>query len=487
MKTINLLKSILLTAMIIVGTMSAVAETLFSFTGTGASNYSNPPAAGWTTEGTLVVNAYFRLDPGVAIISPLYEPHTDLSFSYSIARHRTNIDDATETVLIVLNAEGGTIKQISLVSTTASTSSYENDVIDIGDVNSKFRIKILTTATNQRTILRNTILSGTPSTVTPTEPTITVTESSIPAMQAEVGNSDAQTINVSGSDLTANIELTIEGTDAGQFSVLPETLTQTGGAVASTEVTVRYSPTVSGPHTATLKITSTGATEKTFELSGSTDVPQELVVTSIDEHFADNTKLPDGWSGKDYSFYSSGTTFIALITNGGEIITPKVKNPKNLSLSLYRTSDAVAKTLYVMVSTTIDGPYTTVATFNHDNTATAYTEYPVDLSAYSSSEVYIKFLRESTGSSPWRIDWIKVTGDDTPTGISENTGNLNLYSNNGYIHFNSTAGQPVEIYNTLGICLYNGVTSEGLNSIKAEPGIVLVRIGDDFAGKVMLR
>ena len=76
------------------------------------------------------------------------------------------------------------------------------------------------------------------------------------------------TFNVSGQYLTGNISLAITGTNAGMFSVNKTSLTPSTGTVATTEITVSYSPTGAGSHTATLTISSDGATSKTVALSG---------------------------------------------------------------------------------------------------------------------------------------------------------------------------------------------------------------------------
>lgn len=76
------------------------------------------------------------------------------------------------------------------------------------------------------------------------------------------------TFNVSGQYLTGNISLAISGTNAGMFSVSPNSLTPTTGTVSSTEITVSYSPTGAGSHSATLTISSDGATSKTVALTG---------------------------------------------------------------------------------------------------------------------------------------------------------------------------------------------------------------------------
>ena len=112
---------------------------------------------------------------------------------------------------------------------------------------------------------------------TPTAPTLTVTELTVPEMTAVTGLTDTETVNVSGAALTADILVTIDGADAAMFSVLPPSIAQTAGE-ASGAVTVTYSPTAPGTHTATLKFNSTGATEVTRTLTGTSTMATPVAI-----------------------------------------------------------------------------------------------------------------------------------------------------------------------------------------------------------------
>lgn len=96
-------------------------------------------------------------------------------------------------------------------------------------------------------------------------PTITVTEVFVPDMTANVGEEDAETINISGANLTTNIIVTIDGANANMFSVTtsPDPLTSAGGTAV-----IKYTPTAQGTHSATLHVNSTGAPEVTRTLNG---------------------------------------------------------------------------------------------------------------------------------------------------------------------------------------------------------------------------
>ena len=105
--------------------------------------------------------------------------------------------------------------------------------------------------------------------VTTAAPTITVTEVTVPDMVAYAGETDAETINISGINLSGNIGLSITGTNANLFTLSTNSVAQTSGTAANTVVTIYYSPTSTGTHTATLNVTSTGATSITRTLNGS--------------------------------------------------------------------------------------------------------------------------------------------------------------------------------------------------------------------------
>ena len=83
----------------------------------------------------------------------------------------------------------------------------------------------------------------------------------------ETGYNDTKTFSISGMKLTADATLEITGTNAAMFSVSPTTITATDGNIAAKDVTVTYTPTATGDHSATLTISS-GTLSKAVSLSG---------------------------------------------------------------------------------------------------------------------------------------------------------------------------------------------------------------------------
>ncbi|MEI8084812.1 MAG: hypothetical protein WCG93_01220 [Paludibacter sp.] len=100
------------------------------------------------------------------------------------------------------------------------------------------------------------------------DPTIAITEVTVPDMATEVGNSTTEILTVSGVNLTAGIALAVTGTNASLFKVSQATVDQTNGTAPTTDISITYAPTAVGTHTATLSITSAGAYDVKYNLTG---------------------------------------------------------------------------------------------------------------------------------------------------------------------------------------------------------------------------
>lgn len=98
-------------------------------------------------------------------------------------------------------------------------------------------------------------------------PTLLVPSEPISFGDVETGYNDTKTFSISGMKLTADATLEITGTNAAMFSVSPTTITATDGNIAAKDVTVTYTPTATGDHSATLTISS-GTLSKAVSLSG---------------------------------------------------------------------------------------------------------------------------------------------------------------------------------------------------------------------------
>ena len=138
-------------------------------------------------------------------------------------------------------------------------------------------------------------------------PSIILTDITEPTMSTVQGSSVSQTINVSGLNLSMNLGLAITGADAGLFSLSNYSVTQTGGNVANTLVTITYTPNVVGTSTAYLTMSSTGAMSIVRTLNGiaavSTllDTPKTVLIVT-----AENGKvLFNATAGETVEIYNS--------------------------------------------------------------------------------------------------------------------------------------------------------------------------------------
>lgn len=104
-------------------------------------------------------------------------------------------------------------------------------------------------------------------------PTILVSEATVPAMTAQVGATDTETITVSGQNLEGSISLAVTGTDYALFELSTNTIAPTDGTVTDVVVTITYTPNAAGSHTATLTLSSAGAESVVKTLTGSATWP----------------------------------------------------------------------------------------------------------------------------------------------------------------------------------------------------------------------
>ncbi|HEY6914488.1 MAG TPA: hypothetical protein VI413_07420 [Paludibacter sp.] len=107
-------------------------------------------------------------------------------------------------------------------------------------------------------------------------PTFTITETTIPDFSANLGNSDNQTVNLSGVNLSENISMTISGANANEFALSQSAIFQTDSIAPNTTITVSYSPTTTGIHKATLICSSAGATNLTIPLIGTSGLDNPI-------------------------------------------------------------------------------------------------------------------------------------------------------------------------------------------------------------------
>lgn len=169
---------------------------------------------------------------------------------------------------------------------------------------------------------------------TVTNPLITASPTSISMNAAPSGNA-TETVTVAGYNLTGNITATLD--DNSVFSVSPASLGTTGGTL-----TVTYSPTAAGDHSATLTLTSDGAEPVTINLTGSC-IPGTTyeLVTDPATQLVDSKKyiIVHGNYAMGALNSSNYGTLVDITDNGDNTVTvPGTASPMVLTLHNYSSN-----------------------------------------------------------------------------------------------------------------------------------------------------
>ena len=179
-----------------------------------------------------------------------------------VATTSSGYDERLEVKLASSNTATALSNGTEIIPSTAFRASsgrtFSNENITVSaDGNYYFGIHAISDADMNYLYIDNFVID-----VIITDPTIqvstnTVNISSIPGVTA------TQMVDITGLYLTGDITATISGQDAGAFSVNPASLGTSGG-----ELTISYTPTAVGTHTATLTLSSTDADDVTVTLNG---------------------------------------------------------------------------------------------------------------------------------------------------------------------------------------------------------------------------
>ena len=138
-------------------------------------------------------------------------------------------------------------------------------------------------------------------------PTLRITDLTDPVLNTSVGSPVSQTMNVSAVNLSHNLGLSLSGSDAGLFSLSQNEVSLNNGSVPNTLVTITYLPVTAGNHTATLKMSSSGAMDVTRNLNGVASIVTGLNVEqkSLNISVQNNNVIFTSESGEILEIYNS--------------------------------------------------------------------------------------------------------------------------------------------------------------------------------------
>ena len=137
----------------------------------------------------------------------------------------------------------------------------------------------------------------------PTDPYISASTNTLNLTAYIDGANGTGKINISSANLTEDVKVTLSG--SSEFSINKSTIAKN----STDEIIVTYAPQATGNHTATITLTSAGATNVTISLKGECKANLDDYIQSMTEgwNYGSNTTLPS-WLNTT----SSGTTrFIA--------------------------------------------------------------------------------------------------------------------------------------------------------------------------------
>jgi len=309
----------------------------------------------------------------------------------------------------------------------------------------------------------------------PVGPTITVTELKTPSMLGIVGNSDSETIHVSGVNLTTDISLAVSGKNANRFSVSPATLTQTSGTVDNAEVTVTYTPLAEQADTATLTLSSAGATSVEIELTGTGLVLIGNGTTENPFTVADVKKLNNSLASAT-KYWVRG--YVIGVPSGGNAegnLTTVDLEPPFTAASAIALSDSDTETdLTKMIGVQLPAGDVRTALNLVDNT----TNYKKLVKVFGTLEAYFTAAPGVKNTSEYQFLETSLPKVDVSA--------FKVYTAAGQLHVEALESDKIVVFDVIGKQVYSGRLQVGHNAISLpHRGVMVVKIGEKTA-KVVL-
>lgn len=319
-------------------------------------------------------------------------------------------------------------------------------------------------------------------------PTINTSTNSISGLTTIVGESKTNTFNVSGSDLTQDIQISIPTTgDGSAFSASANSVDKTG----PTDVTITFNPITAGVYSSTITLSSSSV-NKEVTLSGKAYAPEAsgtwvedfetgtktayaaavVTCTKVDWNF-DNALIGTDASDKKFGAQTARIKdqngFIAMNAD-----KPNGAGEVKVYTALYGTHIAAAKWI-LSISTNQGTDWVQVGEEqNTDNTSLA----PVTFTVNQTGNVRFKITKtNATASSTLNIDNISIA--DYSTTYTKNTiSGISVVSNKENIQVTLTEAQTIEVINLQGISqTIKG--QAGVNTISLAKGLYVVIVGTD--------
>lgn len=302
----------------------------------------------------------------------------------------------------------------------------------------------------------------------PNTPTITVTEVSLPALHAIVGRKDTAAIHVSAVNLTANVALTISGTDAAKFVVAPATLAHTGGTLAETLVNVIYQPDAAGTHTATLTISSTGAASKVYELSGTSFVTNGAGTVDNPFTVADVKALNNSFASATKYWVAGYIIGVPSAGNAeGNLITVDIEAPFTGATAIALSDAANETDLTKMIGVQLPTGEIRTALNLVDNASNLNKKVRV----YGTLQSYFSSAPGVQNTSAYAI---------IPTALpAVDAQQFKVYTAAGKLYVMAADNEQITVIDVLGKQVYSNRLKAGLNTIELPAkGIMVVKIGN---------
>ena len=339
-----------------------------------------------------------------------------------------------------------------------------------------------------------------------TSPTLKPSESSLGFGNVETGSDKDLTFKLKGFNLTADAALSITGDNADMFSVSPLSVSHTDGTISETPITVKYKPTSTGSHTATLNISAGTEASTTVALSGTGIDPLAHYTVSWKVNGADYNEGNPSTDVKDGSRVATLPTAPSAINGkvfvgwtNTEISTSQDNAPSVLFNTASSAPAVTANTTYYAVFATQSGsaPVETLSqtleydTWTYSGSTTDKSSYRLfhtdsyiesaefDLSTLSKVVVYGGTFRGDSynklnigdGTNTWKD--VTVSGN-SETGVNtytdgtplSGTGKLRITSKSGTASTTGVRISKVEIYTKN--CSYSGYATT-INVVSTDP------------------